>query len=427
MSRPDGLHLFSRIGDIDAARWDALLTASAATPPPALRHAYLATLEDTGCVAGRTGWTPAHATLWQRGELIGAMPLYVKGHSYGEYVFDWAWAEAYQRHGLDYYPKWLSALPFTPIPGPRILGRDLHARRALLDAVLAQVHESGASSFHVLFPADDERPLLAEAGMMIREGVQFHWENRPPNGAPPVSPVEPRPGQGQQAEPWTNFDAFLASLNSEKRKKIRQERRRAAAHGLDLRWLDGHEARAADWEFLGHCYAMTYALHRSTPYLTTAFFHRLGERMPDAVRLLLAYRQGEPVAAAFFLCDESALYGRYWGALEHLPFLHFELCYYQAIEYCIDRGLDRFEGGAQGEHKLARGLRPVRTCSAHWIADARFRRAVDDYLARERGGIDCYVDELNERSPFRSGAQDGRVAPTGLTRDEGMEGPGKAP
>ena len=407
MNRPDGLHLLSRIGEIDAARWDALLDASSGNAPPCLRHAYLATLEDTGCVGGRTGWKPAHATLWRLGKLIAAMPLYVKDHSYGEYVFDWAWAEAYQRHGLDYYPKWLSALPFTPIPGPRILGCDRPARGALLDAVLAQVRESGASSFHILFPADDERPLLASSGMMIREGVQFHWENRPPTAASaaPFSPL-PHPQRGGGHTPWKDFDAFLASLNSEKRKKIRQERRRAAAHGLELRWLDGQAARAGDWDFLGRCYAMTYALHRSTPYLSTAFFHRLGERMPDAVRLLLACRQGEPVAAAFFLRDDKALYGRYWGALENLPFLHFELCYYQAIEYCIDQGLERFEGGAQGEHKLARGLRPVRTCSAHWIADPRFRRAVDDYLVRERNGMDDYVDELNDRAPFRRNAPD---------------------
>ena len=407
MNRTDGLHLLSRIGDIDAARWDALLAASSPTLPPGLRHAYLETLEDTGCVGGRTGWTPAHATLWEHGEPIAAMPLYIKDHSYGEYVFDWAWAEAYLRHGLAYYPKWLSALPFTPIPGARVLGRDLRARRALLDAVLMQVRGSGASSFHVLFPADDERHLLIAAGLTIREGVQFHWENHPPDaGSENTSiPVASNPTRDDGCPPWKDFDAFLGSLNSEKRKKIRQERRRAAAHGLELRWLDGHDARAADWDFLGRCYATTYALHRSTPYLSPAFFHRLGERMPDAVRLLLALREGQPVAAAFFLCDEKALYGRYWGALENLPFLHFELCYYQAIEYCIDHGLERFEGGAQGEHKLARGLRPVRTYSAHWIADSRFRRAVDDYLARERNGMDCYVDELNERSPFRRNAQ----------------------
>jgi predicted N-acyltransferase len=409
MNRPDGLHLLSHIADIDAARWDALLDASSAAAPPGLRHAYLAALEDTGCVGGRTGWKPAHATLWLRGEPIAAMPLYLKDHSYGEYVFDWAWAQAYDRHGLDYYPKWLSAVPFTPIPGARILGGDLPARQALLDAVLAKVRGSGCSSFHVLFPADDEVPLLASAGMMVRKGVQFHWQNRPGTIAGETTGTRRPPAwDGKHGDAcWKDFDAFLASLNSEKRKKIRQERRRAAAHGLELRWLDGHDARAEHWDFLGGCYAMTYALHRSTPYLSTAFFHRLAERMPDAVRLLLACRDGQPIAAAFFLCDEKALYGRYWGALEHLPFLHFELCYYQAIAYCITHGLERFEGGAQGEHKLARGLTPVRTHSAHWIADPRFRRAVDDYLARERDGMEGYVDELNERSPFRRNAAGG--------------------
>ncbi len=409
MSHPDGLHLLPSIAQIDAARWDALLEASAPAPAPCLRHAYLATLEETGCVGGRTGWTPAHATLWQQGELAAVMPLYLKDHSYGEYVFDWAWAEAYHRHGLDYYPKWLSALPFTPIPGARLLGRDLTARRTLLDAVLARVRASGCASFHVLFPAADELPLLAAAGMMIREGVQFHWQDAASSasGRGPVSPPTAElNGDGYCAQ-WSDFDTFLASLNSEKRKKIRQERRRAAAHGLELRWLDGHDAGAEDWDFMARCYASTYALHRSTPYLTPRFFHRLGERMPGSVCLLLALRGDERIAAAFFLRDKRALYGRYWGALEDLPFLHFELCYYQAIEYCIAQGLERFEGGAQGEHKLSRGLRPVRTYSAHWLADPRFQRAVDDYLARERKGIEGYVDELHERSPFRRPAQDG--------------------
>lgn len=409
MSRSDGLHLLPGIADIDATHWDALLEASSAAVPPCLRHAYLATLEDTGCVGGRTGWTPAHATLWQQGELTAAMPLYLKDHSYGEYVFDWAWAEAYHRHGLDYYPKWLSALPFTPIPGQRILGRDLPARRALLDAVLAQIRASGCASFHVLFPTADELPLLADTGMMVREGVQFHWQNQPPSPASQVSisSVSTAPDNDGEPAHWKDFEGFLASLSSEKRKKIRQERRRATAHGLELRWLDGHDAQPSDWDFLARCYATTYAQHRATPYLSPAFFQRLGERIPASVRLLLALREGERIAAAFFLCDQKALYGRYWGALEHLPFLHFELCYYQAIEYCIAHGLERFEGGAQGEHKLARGLRPVRTYSAHWIADPRFRRAVGDYLTRERNGVGGYVDELHERSPFRRSTQDG--------------------
>lgn len=403
MKRSDGLHLLSAIGEIEAARWDALLDAAARTAPPCLRHAFLATLEETGCVGGRSGWEPVHATLWRDGELAAAMPLYEKHHSYGEYVFDWAWAEAYHRHGLAYYPKWLAALPFTPIPGPRILALDLDARKALLEAVIGLASESRRSSFHLLFPAEDEVPLLAAAGMSIREGVQFHWENIAPATSPPAHPTgsADEVTHGKSSPHWTDFDAFLASLNHEKRKKIRQERRRAAGHGLRTRWLDGHEARAQDWDFLYRCYAATYAAHRSSPYLTPTFFHHLAKRMPSSVRLLLALRDEQPVAAAYFLCDGHTLYGRYWGSTEPLPFLHFELCYYQAIEYCLSEGLERFEGGAQGEHKLSRGLLPVRTYSAHWIADPRFRRAVDDFLVRERQGVDFYLDELGERMPFR--------------------------
>ncbi|HRP23250.1 MAG TPA: GNAT family N-acetyltransferase [Thauera sp.] len=393
MKKPDGFHLLASLGELHPAQWDDLLRATDPAAAPCLRHAYLHALEREHCVGGRSGWTPAHASLWRNGELVAAMPLYLKAHSYGEYVFDWAWAEAYQRHGLDYYPKWLAAVPFTPIPGARLLGPDPDDRRQLLEAVLARVRDSGLSSFHLLFPNAQDAAILADAGLMMREGVQFHWQNGVAGRL-----------EGDSDAPlhlWPDFDAFLASLNHDKRKKIRQERRRAAAHGLNLRWLDGHAASAAEWDFFHHCYALTYALHRSTPYLGASFFHRLAARMPDAVRLLLAEREGAPVAAAFFLCDKEALYGRYWGAIEPLPFLHFELCYYQAIEYCIAQGLRRFEGGAQGEHKLSRGLLPVRTQSAHWIADPRFRNAVDDYLARERNGIGFYLDELAERSPFR--------------------------
>ncbi|THF64370.1 GNAT family N-acetyltransferase [Pseudothauera rhizosphaerae] len=372
----DGFHLLDGLAGVPAAAWDAL-----AGGQPCLAHAYLHALEATGCVGGQTGWLPRHATLWRAGELVAAMPLYEKHHSWGEYVFDWAWAEAYARHGLAYYPKWLAALPFTPIPGPRLLGRSPADRRALLAAVLAMAADSGHSSFHLLFPEPDEAPWLEEAGLLLRRGVQFHWRNAG----------------------YRDFDDFLARLNHDKRKKIRQERRRAAAHGLTLRWLDGRSAQAADWAFFHHCYALTYALHRSTPYLNEDFFTTLARTLPDGVRLLLAERDGDPVAAAFFLCDHDALYGRYWGATEALPFLHFELCYYQAIEYCIAHGLARFEGGAQGEHKLARGLEPVVTVSAHWLRDARFADAVARFLARERGGIDAYLDELEERLPFRAG------------------------
>ena len=399
MSQPDGFHLFPRIARIDASQWDALVDASCASPAPCIRHAFLHALEESGCVGGRSGWTPAHATLWQDGALRAAMPLYLKAHSWGEYVFDWAWAEAYQRHGLDYYPKWLGAVPFTPIPGPRLLGGGDDARRELLAALLSNARESGLSSLHLLFPLDSERGLLEAAGLMIREGVQFHWENPPAVG----DPVSPGTGAAFSAprRRWTDFEDFLASLSGAKRRKIRQERRRAAAHDLHLQWLEGHEARDEDWAFFAHCYATTYALHRSTPYLSAEFFVRFARSMPGAVRLLVARRDGHPVAAAFFLCDREALYGRYWGCVEDLPFLHFELCYYQAIEYCLRHGLARFEGGAQGEHKLARGLLPVRTFSAHWLADARFRGAVDEWLVRERAGVGHYLDELEGHSPFR--------------------------
>jgi len=387
MQTPHGIHLLDAIADVAPEAWDALLPADA---PPCLKHAYLHALEASGCVRTETGWTPRHATLWAGGDLVAAMPLYLKTHSWGEYVFDWAWAEAYQRHGLDYYPKWLCAIPFTPIPGPRLLGRSAADRGALLAGVIEHAAQSGLSSLHLLFPVGDDLRVLRNEELPIRHGVQFHWRN-----ADPHDPAQ---------RPYPDFEAFLRGLNHDKRKKIRQERRRAAAHGLNLRWEDGHSATADDWAFMYQCYARTYALHRSTPYLSHAFFGRLAATMPGRLRLLIAERGQSRVASSFFLCDDHALYGRYWGASEDLPFLHFELCYYQAIQYCIQHGLQRFEGGAQGEHKLARGLQPVRTHSAHWIADARFRTAVDDYLARERGQMDFYLDELAEHAPFRTPA-----------------------
>jgi len=387
MQARHGIQLLDAIADVAPEAWDALLPANT---PPCLQHAYLQALEASGCVRPETGWTPRHATLWAEGELLAAMPLYLKTHSWGEYVFDWAWAEAYHRHGLNYYPKWLSAIPFTPIPGPRLLGRSDAARQALLAGVVELARHSGLSSLHLLFPTGDDLRVIEDENLPLRHGVQFHWRN-----ADPHEPAH---------RPYPDFDAFLASLNHDKRKKIRQERRRAAAHGLNLRWEDGHSATQGDWAFLYRCYATTYALHRSTPYLNHAFFAQLATAMPSRVRVLIAERGDLPVAAAFFLCDEHVLFGRYWGATEHLPFLHFELCYYQAIDYCIRQGLQRFEGGAQGEHKLARGLQPVRTHSAHWIGDTRFRTAVDDYLARERGQMDFYLDELAEHAPFRTQA-----------------------
>ncbi|NMG01913.1 GNAT family N-acetyltransferase [Azoarcus taiwanensis] len=368
------IRLTEAISSISPGTWDSVSGQSAC-----LSHAFLSALEDSGSAVSSTGWTPRHLGLWSGNTLQAALPMYEKHHSYGEYVFDWAWADAFARHGLDYYPKLLSAVPFTPVPGARLLGNNPQARIQLLDAVLQIAKDAGHSSLHILFPGEAEAEWMRERGMLVRTGVQFHWLNHD----------------------YRDFDDFLSALNHDKRKKIRQERKRVSAHGLTCEWLDGASAQASDWRFFYRCYATTYALHRSTPYLTADFFPMLAERAPDKVRLLLARRGNEPVAASFFLCDDEALYGRYWGASEHLPLLHFELCYYQAIDYCIRNGISRFEGGAQGEHKMARGLEPVVTRSAHWIRDERFRDAVDRFLAREREGVGFYLDELTERSPFR--------------------------
>ena len=373
------LRLIERLSELTPQAWDAL-----AEEQICLSHAYLDTLEQTGSVGPGTGWRPLHLTLWHHDTLVGALPLYEKHHSFGEYVFDWAWADAYQRHGLSYYPKWLGAIPFTPVPGPRLLARDEHCRALLIDAALKLAKESGFSSLHVLLPDTREQNQLHSAGFMIRHGVQFHWHNKG----------------------FASFDDFVARLNHKKRKHIRQERRRAAQSEVQFRWLSGRDATESDWAFFYHCYSNTYARHYSTPYLNQAFFTQLARRKPDGVRLLLALRDERPVASAFFLCDEHALYGRYWGATEHIPFLHFELCYYRAIEYCIDHHIARFEGGAQGEHKLSRGLEPTPTCSAHWLRDSRFSDAVDRYLEHERRGIGFYLDELSERSPFRRNTPD---------------------
>lgn len=369
------LRLHAALAEIPAPQWDAL---AGQTP---LAHALLAGLEASGCVAPRTGWTPRHAALWEGDTLVAAMPLYLKAHSYGEYVFDWAWADAYQRHGLDYYPKWLAALPFTPVPGQRILGRDEASRQLLLARVLEMVRHSGASSFHLLFPTDEEADWLQAAGLELRHGVQFHWHNAG----------------------YASFDDFLARLTHAKRKKIRQERRKVAEAGIAFRILRGAQIGPDDWAFFHACYARTYAEHRSTPYLSRAFFADHASQAGDACVLMIAERAGQPVAASFFLQGADALYGRYWGAVEYIPCLHFEACYYQAIAYAIAEGISRFEGGAQGEHKLSRGLEPVRTTSAHWIADPRFADAVADFLARERGGVEDYLDELSERLPYRAG------------------------
>jgi len=322
-----------------------------------------------------------HLLVHDRAGPAAIVPLYRKSHSYGEYVFDWAWADAWQQHGLRYYPKWLVAVPFTPVPGVRFAARDASARRAAIDALLALVRDSSLSSLHVLFPLDAETTLLREAGLLLRQGVQFHWRN----------------------DSYADFDAFLATLAQPKRKKIRAERRRVADAGVRIRRLHGTQIRASDWRFFVRCYEATYAAHLSMPYLNREFFERIGETMPEHLLLVVAERDATPIASALFVHDDERLYGRYWGAIADVPMLHFELCYYQAIEIAIAMRLRVIEGGAQGEHKLARGFEAVPTTSAHWLAEPAFADAVERFLAREGRHVDDYLDELRERSPYRTG------------------------
>jgi hypothetical protein len=366
----ESIDVVDSLAGVDAAEWNAL-----AGPQPFVRHEFLSALIATGCAAAGSGWAPQFLLVRRAGALVAAMPLFAKTHSYGEYVFDWAWADAHERHGIAYYPKLLGAIPFTPVRGPRLLGSE---KKLLIEAALELARD--VSSLHVLFAAEDELPLLLEHGMLARRTVQFHWRNAG----------------------YADFDDFLDRLTRPRRKNIRQERRRVREAGVTCRWLEGSSIQRQHWEFFNRCYRRTYAQHRSSPYLSLDFFLRIGAALPDNLALLLAERHGRPIASALFFKDQTALYGRYWGALEHVPLLHFECCYYQAIEYAIARRLQVFEGGAQGEHKLFRGLLPVEATSAHWLAHPKFARAVEDFLRREGAGVTRYVDELCEHSPFRN-------------------------
>jgi predicted N-acyltransferase len=368
----ESLLVAESLAGVDPAEWNAL-----AGEQPFMRHEFLSALLETGCASPRTGWAPRFLLLRRAGALAGAMPLFAKSHSYGEYVFDWAWAEAHERHGIAYYPKLLCAVPFTPVRGRRILAATPGDRAILVDAALEQAREF--SSFHVLFPDAEEAALLEARGLLIRRSVQFHWKN----------------------EAYADFEAFLARLSHARRKNIRQERRRVREAGVTLRRLAGAGIEREHWEFFARCYRNTYAAHGSSPYLNLAFFLRIGASLPQNLVLVLAERDGRPIAASLLLRDSRALYGRYWGAVEHVPLLHFECCYYQPIEHAIALGLETFEGGAQGEHKLFRGLLPVETASAHWLAHPRFAKAVEQFLEREGAGIARYVDELCEHSPFK--------------------------
>lgn len=380
--------ILSSPAEVPADEWNALLEQDA-QPTPFLRHEFLDALHVARCAVDDTGWSPHFVTLTDAhtGRLAAAAPVYAKQHSYGEYVFDWAWADAYQRNDLPYYPKLLCAVPFTPVQGTRLLAADDDARRRLAATLLAFAEQSDVSSLHVLFPTGDEARLLESMGMMLREGVQFHWLN----------------------DGYRDFDDFLGTLEQKKRKNIRAERRKVRDAGVTFRQLTGDRITDADWRFFSRCYRQTYREHYSSPYLNLDFFRAIGATMPENLLLVIAEADGQPIASSLAVYRRGAngrggtLYGRYWGALEHVPCLHFETAYYQLLEFCIEAGIDTFEGGAQGEHKLARGFLPTVTHSAHWLAHPAFSDAVARFLERETEHIHAYVDELREHDPFRRG------------------------
>ena len=365
------------IAAIPAEDWDAC----AGTANPFVSHAFLSILESSGSARPRTGWQPIPIIVdGADGKPAAIAPAYAKSHSQGEYVFDHGWADAWERAGGSYYPKLQIAVPFTPAPGPRLLLRDPDQAPALIAAIEAVTDQHGLSSAHATFVAPEQLPAFEAAGWLIREGTQFHWQN-----------------QG-----YADFDGFLGDLASRKRKAIRKERA-GAVEGLTIRHISGADISEADWDAFWVFYQDTGARKWGQPYLTRQFFTLLGQTMPDRVLLIFAERDGRPIAGALNLIGEDTLYGRYWGCTEDVPFLHFELCYYQAIDAAIARGLKTVEAGAQGEHKLARGYVPVPTWSAHYIPDAGFRRAIADFLVRERASVESDQEFLGAMTPFKKG------------------------
>ncbi|WXL27126.1 GNAT family N-acetyltransferase [Ectopseudomonas mendocina] len=365
------------LNTLTAAEWDGLC----ASPQPFLRHAFLTALEDSGSVGGRSGWQVAHA-LWQddSGRTLAAMPGYVKSHSYGEYVFDHGWADACRRAGIAYYPKLLGAIPFSPVTGARLVG-DPVAASQLLDALSASLPQRELSSLHINFTTPAEADLLAgREGWLQRLGCQFHWRNRG----------------------YRDFQDFLDTLSSRKRKQMRKERESVAGQGISFDWREGHQLTEAEWDFVYLCYANTYHVRGRSPYLTRAFFSLLTERMPEMIRVVFAVQGGRPVAMAFSLLGGDSLYGRYWGCLDEFDRLHFETCFYQGMEYAISQDVKRFDAGAQGEHKLIRGFEPVLTESWHYLCHPGLRAAVAEFLREEQAGVRHYAEQARELLPYRS-------------------------
>ncbi len=368
------------LAEVGAAQWDALHDQR----NPFVSHAFLAGLEQHGCLRPEWGWQPCHITLWRGDELAAAVPGYLKHNSHGEFVFDHAWADAYARHGLAYFPKWLGAVPYSPVTGPRLLARDAADRRLLLEAIAAHVRAQGLSSAHVNFHVAAEDTAF-DTDWLRRADVQFQWQRRPG---------------------WQDFDGFLASMDHKHRKNIRQERARVARSGIGFRVVHGDEASAADLDAMHGFYLQTFAGYGNAPALTLPFLRHLATAMPRHLVIFLAEQDGEPIAGALCLRGGDTLYGRYWGGAA-LPGLHFETCYYQGIDYCLREGLQRFEPGAQGEHKLARGFLPTLVRSRHWVADAQFRQALREWCAREERDVARYAQALRRHSPFRDGDGDG--------------------
>lgn len=366
------------IDEVPAADWNALQGTSC----PFLRHEFLGALEHTGCVGKGTGWTPAHMAVFEHGRLIGAAPTYRKSHSWGEFVFDFGWAQAYERHGLSYYPKLVCAVPFSPVNSPRLLtamDRSHELRQLLILGLQDRCVRDSASSAHALFIDAEERETFQAQGWLLRHDVQFHWQN---------------PG-------YETFDDFLKTLKAEKRKKIRRERRRCEEAGIGFETLSGGDLTPELLRFVFQVHERTFLLHGHEPYLNLAFFAELANSLGDMLMVKIARQHGRAVAAAIFLWSPTTLYGRYWGALDEFHSLHFEACYHQGIEFCIQRGLQRFEPGTQGEHKVMRGFTPASTWSAHYIADQRFRGAISEFLAREGVAVDAYADQVTAHSPYR--------------------------
>ncbi len=371
--------IVGRMADVAAGDWDALEAAG----NPFLSHAFLEALESAGCVGGDTGWQPQHLLLRdEHGRLVGAAPRYLKAHSWGEFIFDWSWAQSYARSGLDYYPKQLSAIPYTPVTGPRLLVSDSSStgtRETLARLLQETARRAGLSGAHVNFTTPDDQAALESAGFLRRHDCRFLWRNRA----------------------YRDFADFLDRFRSDKRKKARRERRRVAESGIGFRTLPGEQIEAALWRTIFGFSECTFLRHGSSHYLSAEFLEMVARRAPGTVVVKLAERAGEPVAAAIFFQGGGWLYGRYWGAVQTEDCLHFEACYYQGIEYCIERGLEWFDPGTQGEHKLARGFEPTLTHSAHWLAHPGFASVIGRYLDRERAAVDDYIASAAQHLPFQ--------------------------